>query len=327
MLPLPHEEPRNGPGVGAPPAAGRPAGPGGPLAKGGRRLPRRLARHCLPLGHRPPPLWRGRSGRPTHPRPAPPARPRAGAGRGWLAGAPAGGGRAPPPPVGLAAPPAVGVRLPDRTVDGPPGGRADPGPLRRLVPPRLRQRLAEPPRRQPAEAGPAGHRARPAAGRAVAGRGLAAHSKKVAAWQAHLVLIDETGFFLNPLVRRTLAPRGQTPVLQTWGRHRDKVSVIAGLSVSPVRRRVGLYFRTDPDSYITAEAAADFLRDLLRHIRGRVVVVWDNGANHKGPAVRALLRRTRRLHLEALPPYAPDLNPVEAVWSYVKHGRLPNFVP
>ena len=53
------------------------------------------------------------------------------------------------------------------------------------------------------------------------------------------MLIDESGFFLNPLVRRTWAPRGKTPVLPSWGRHRDKVSVVAALNggASPARSR------------------------------------------------------------------------------------------
>ena len=51
------------------------------------------------------------------------------------------------------------------------------------------------------------------------------------------------------------------------------------------------------------------------------------GGNHKGPAIRELLRRNRRLTLERLPAYAPDLNPVEAVWSWLKYGQLANYVP
>ena len=70
-----------------------------------------------------------------------------------------------------------------------------------------------------------------------------------------------------------------------------------------------------------------FLRDLLRHLRGRVIVVWDGGSNHKGPLVRALLSQYPRLHLERLPAYAPELNPVEMIWSYLKYGRMANFVP
>lgn len=141
------------------------------------------------------------------------------------------------------------------------------------------------------------------------------------------MLIDETGLFLNPLVRRTWAPRGRTPVLESWGRHRDKVSVIGAVSLSPVTRRPGLYFATDPKNFFSADRVVAFLRDLLRHLRGKVIVVWDGGTNHQGEAIRALLRRNRRLRLERLPAYSPHLNPVEAVWSWLKYAKLANFVP
>ena len=103
--------------------------------------------------------------------------------------------------------------------------------------------------------------------------------------------------------------------------------MIGAVSVSPAAQHLGLYFATLPDGYFTAEPVVAFLRDLLKHLRGNVVVVWDGGGNHKGPAIRAFLKRNRRLTLERLPAYAPDLNPVEAVWSWLKYGRLANFVP
>lgn len=159
------------------------------------------------------------------------------------------------------------------------------------------------------------------------GRGLVRHSKKGVEEHAHIVLIDETGLFLNPLVRRSWAPVGQTPILDAWGCHRDKVSVIGAVSISPVAQRLGFYFATDPDGYFTAEKVVEFLRDLLRHLRGKVIVVWDGGPNHKGPVIRKFLAKNKRLHLERLPAYSPDLNPVEAVWSWLKYGRLANFVP
>ena len=111
------------------------------------------------------------------------------------------------------------------------------------------------------------------------------------------------------------------------GGHRKKVSVIGAVSVSPVARRLGLYFSTLPDGFFTAEAVVTFLRDLLTHLRGKVVVLWDGGGNHKGPLIRAFLSRNKRLWLERLPAYAPELNPVEAVWSWLKYGQLANDVP
>jgi transposase len=133
--------------------------------------------------------------------------------------------------------------------------------------------------------------------------------------------------FLNPLVRRSWALRGKTPVIGGDGGHRQKVSVIGAVSVSPLTRRLGLYFSTLPDGFFTAEAVVAFLRDLLHHLRGKVVVVWDGGGNHKGPLIRAFLKRNRRLRLERLPAHAPELNPVETVWSWLKYGQLANYIP
>lgn len=132
---------------------------------------------------------------------------------------------------------------------------------------------------------------------------------------------------LGPLVRRTLAPRGQTPKLPVRGRHRQKVSVIAALTLSPRGRRLGLYFRTAVNGSFTGATVADFLRHLLRHLRGRVVVVGDRWSGHRGPDVRAVQAANPRLHLESLPAYAPELNPVEHLWSQLKWGRLANFAP
>jgi putative transposase len=102
-------------------------------------------------------------------------------------------------------------------------------------------------------------------------------------------------------------------VLTGFGRHRDKVSTIAAVSVAPTRRWIGLYFRTDPVTYVNAATVVSFLRHLLRHLRGPVIAVRDDGSNHRGPLIRELLRRYPRIHLERLPAYAPDLNPVEMI--------------
>jgi transposase len=132
---------------------------------------------------------------------------------------------------------------------------------------------------------------------------------------------------MAPLLRRTLAPRGRTPVLKQRASHRDRVSLIAGLSLSPRRRQIGLHFRTLPRAFVNQQRSAEFLRQLLGQIRGRLTVVWDRGNMHRGDSIRDLLRRTHRLKLEALPPYAPDLNPVEHLWNHLKYGKLPNYAP
>jgi transposase len=144
---------------------------------------------------------------------------------------------------------------------------------------------------------------------------------------AHLVLIDETGVLMAPLVRRSLAPRGETPVLKHKGARREKVSIIAALSLSPRQHRPGLYFRTHPKDFVNNVKAAGFVRQLLRHLRGEVILIWDQGNMHRGEPIRQLLRDYPRLSIEELPPYAPDLNPVEQLWNHIKYGVLCNFAP
>ena len=142
------------------------------------------------------------------------------------------------------------------------------------------------------------------------------------------MFLDECGFLLIPNVRRTWAPRGHTPIIRHRYR-RDKVSAISAVTVSARRRRCGLYIHFYPGSNITHVEVAVFLRAVLRQLRGHVIVLWDGGSIHKGPDVRALLTRCPRLHVEAVPGYAPDLNPDEFVWTHFKatlaNGRPDNL--
>lgn len=145
---------------------------------------------------------------------------------------------------------------------------------------------------------------------------MARGKKNAARLAAHLVFVDESGFLLLPNVRKTWAPRGHTPQIHHKTR-RDKISVISGLSVSPIRNRLGLYFALHAVN-IGHEQACAFLRELLHHLRGSVIVLWDNASIHKGEPIRQMCRRHPRLHLELFPPYAPELNPDEGVWKLAK---------
>jgi len=134
---------------------------------------------------------------------------------------------------------------------------------------------------------------------------------------------------MGPLLRRTWAPQGRTPRLLQRSRHREKVSIAAAFWWAPrPRRRLGLYYETLRDGYYNNERMAGFLERLMRELPGRALVVWDGGNMHKGDPIRDLVTRVApRLHLERLPAYAPMLNPVEPVWSWLKHSRLANYPP
>ena len=156
---------------------------------------------------------------------------------------------------------------------------------------------------------------------------MAAGKKNAARLKATIGFLDESGLLLAPLVRRTWAPRGQTPILRQRTSSRDKVSMIATLMVSPRRRRVRLDTALMVNANVDAECLVEYLRALLRHLRGPLILIWDRLNVHRAALIKALLRRHPRLRTELLPPYAPELNPVEQLWQHLKWNCLANFAP
>jgi transposase len=135
-----------------------------------------------------------------------------------------------------------------------------------------------------------------------------------------IVWVDEAGFYLLPGLVRTYAPRGQTPIL--WVPcTRDHLSVISGLThegrlLLQVRERA---FR--------GPEVVQFLQHLLRQLPGPLLVIWDGAPIHRAQPVKDFLAQgaAARLQLEQLPGYAPDLNPDEGIWHYLKHVELRNL--
>ena len=154
--------------------------------------------------------------------------------------------------------------------------------------------------------------------------GLAPRQKKARRLNASLVFLDESGLLLAPVVRRTWAPCGRTPILYQRGRARQKVSIIAALTLSPRRRRPGLYFSLRANENVTTTWLLPFLRALTRHLRGAFVLVWDRLPGHRARVITDYLHRKGR-DVALLPPYAPELNPVEILWAYLKSNPLANF--
>jgi transposase len=154
---------------------------------------------------------------------------------------------------------------------------------------------------------------------------LAADQKKGRRRQASIVFLDETGFLLQPLNRRTWAARGMRPVQYASQRH-DRLSVIGSLSLSPRRHRIGIAFSVQDENVRTPHIVA-YLRGLHRQLRRPLIVVMDRLNVHRA-AVRELRQAGAAwLEIEWLPSYAPELNPVEAIWGNTKCSDLANFVP
>jgi len=130
---------------------------------------------------------------------------------------------------------------------------------------------------------------------------------------------------LQPVVRRTWAPQGETPVHYSWDRH-DRLSVISALTVSPQRRRLGLYFDIH-DHNIRADDFEEFSARLLRRFPRGIVLVMDRWQVHRSAARRLVERFGTRVWIEWLPAYAPEFNPDEQVWRHTKHADLANYIP
>lgn len=140
--------------------------------------------------------------------------------------------------------------------------------------------------------------------------------------------MDESGLLMTPLVRRTWGLRGQTPPLPQQLGKREKVSVAAALWMPPGRERLHWFSQTLVNAYFDNECVAVFVQGLLAEVGERLVLVWDGGPMHQGGPIQDLLaEQADCLTLELFPPYAPELNPVEPAWSWLKYGRLCNFAP
>lgn len=131
------------------------------------------------------------------------------------------------------------------------------------------------------------------------------------------MFVDESGFYLLAGLVRTYAPCGQTPVLK-YVLTRDHLSVMSGVTMAGQ-----LYTRVRDTSLNSTDAVA-FLKHLLTFF-DKVLVIWDGSSIHKGE-VREYLAEggAKKVHLEELPGYAPELNPVEGAWQHLKHVELRN---
>jgi len=145
--------------------------------------------------------------------------------------------------------------------------------------------------------------------------------------KGYLVFIDETGFLLQPLSKRTYSPKGQTPVIRVTDPH-NRISVIGAITLSPIKNRTNLFFHLLPDNMnFNSRYILNFVKSLKTSLRKPVTIIWDSIPIHSADPVVSFINDDSRLAIENFPPYAPELNPVDRVWSYIKYGRLANYAP
>lgn len=136
-----------------------------------------------------------------------------------------------------------------------------------------------------------------------------------------LVFEDESGFYLLPGLVRTYAPQARTPVLHEK-QTRDHLSVMGGMTPA------GKVYTLARQESLNGLHSIEFLTHLLRVAGQRLLVIWDGSPIHRRAAVKEFVAGTRgQVWLEALPGYAPDLNPWdEGGWHHLKNVEMRNLV-
>jgi transposase len=134
-----------------------------------------------------------------------------------------------------------------------------------------------------------------------------------------LVFVDESGFYLLPGVVKTYGPKGQTPVVDEW-QTRDHLSVMGGVTLQGQ-----VYSLVRPTS-LNGLHSIEFLIHLGRLAGDRLLVIWDGSPIHRRAEVGEFVEEAgAAIHVEPLPPYAPDLNPVEWLWRHLKLVEMANL--
>jgi transposase len=135
-----------------------------------------------------------------------------------------------------------------------------------------------------------------------------------------IVFCDQSGFYLLPMVVRTYAPVGQTPILKEH-LTRDHLSAMSGITLD------GRLYMLEQQRAFKGDDVVRFLKHLMRQIPGKLLIIWDGSPIHRGRAIKDFLASgaAGRVQLEQLPGYAPDLNPDEGVWKHLKCVELKNL--
>jgi transposase len=154
---------------------------------------------------------------------------------------------------------------------------------------------------------------------------LARAFKKSRERNALIVLVDEAGFSMIPCLKATWAPVAHTPVVKHRNRWHRKVSVIGALVVEPDGSLIQLMCDWHPDKHVAKEEVTAFLGKLTAQFPGRAItLIWDKLQAHRSAMVKDWLASQALIQMHYLPSYAPDLNPVEMIWSLSKYHRMAN---
>lgn len=153
---------------------------------------------------------------------------------------------------------------------------------------------------------------------------MAKDKKKARKSQATIVFLDESGISTCSNLIRTWAPIGNTPIIKNKLSYK-KISVIGAICTKSSGRKGKMFFRLHPNKSVKAFDCVEFIKQLQQNIKGKLIIIWDHLRSHHSNKVLKYVQGQKKIEIEFLPAYAPELNPVEYGWSYLKTKPLANF--
>lgn len=137
-----------------------------------------------------------------------------------------------------------------------------------------------------------------------------------------IVFIDETKFRLLPTFKKTWAPEGETPAVETSGLF-SFVAAIGAVTYTPVNKQFNFQWRTQRYGFEN-QSIHRFFDDIMNDISSNAVFLLDNWSPHKS-ALNEF--EDTAINIEWFPEYASDINPVDSVWGQAKYQKLANYTP
>jgi len=136
-------------------------------------------------------------------------------------------------------------------------------------------------------------------------------------WQAMLYFQDESGVSLTPVLGRTWAPKGKTPKVMVTG---NRGGLCVTSAISPAGK---LIFRIEKGK-VNADKHIEFLKQIMKqHPCRKIIVIEDRSPVHRAKKVDKFVEQNnKKLAIYRIPSYAPELNPDEHVWEYLKAYQL-----
>lgn len=138
--------------------------------------------------------------------------------------------------------------------------------------------------------------------------------------RAILYFEDESGISLTPVIGKTWAPKGKTPVVKVTG---ARGGVLAMSAISPSGH---FRFRLEKRK-INAKVMIEFLKQIGQtHKTRKIAIIMDQAPCHRSKKMKNFIDNQRQLKIFHIPPYSPELNPDEKVWRHLKHISLKNHM-